>query len=186
MDQKKLTPGQGAYSLLPNDAGVYVKYSSNSGYEGEGTVWMPDRYSGGGAPVKKEKIAPDSSIYIGEGRFHLFRSDFNNRNQYSKQVAGSVRGDDRAFCCMFEDLNNSLYYLGPGGNGGQAFAYENINIQGIVLGAYGGGYLNADLVNDPPIGTPCGSGGCGQGAGDDATNASAGANGVVGIRMFYR
>lgn len=184
MDNKKLTPGQKAYSLLQNN-GQYVQYT-NDDYEGEGTIWMPDRYSGGGAPVEGVKLSLNPLICVGDGRFHLFRSDFNNRDRYSKQVAGSVRGNDRAFCCMFEDLNDSLYYLGPGGNGGQAFAYENVNIQGTVLGAYGGGYLDADLNDNPPPGTPCGSGGRGQGAGNGATDASAGANGAVGIRMFYR
>ena len=185
IDDKKLTPGQGAYSLLTNDSGQYVQYGNQS-HEGEGTVWMPDRYSGGGAPVKGDVIISDPLICTGDGRFHLFRSNFNKRDQYSKQIAGSVRGKYRAFCCMFQDLNNSLYYLGPGGNGGQAYAYENPNIEGYVLGAYGGGYLNAQLVDDPPSGTARGSGGCGQGAGANGTNASAGTNGVVGIRMFYR
>ena len=185
MIDKQLTPGYGAYSLLPNDAGVYVQYT-NRDYEGEGTVWMPDRYSGGGAPVEGAKLSSNPLICVGDGRYHLFVSDFNNRDRYSKQVAGSVRGNDRAFCCMFQDLASSLYYLGPGGNGGQAFANELYGPSGIVLGAYGGGYLDAALNDNPPPGTPCGSGGRGQGAGEGATDASAGANGAVGIRMFYR
>lgn len=184
MKNKQLTPGPYAYSLLQNN-GQYVQYNGTYGSQWEGTVWMADRYSGGGAPVEGDKIVADS-IYTGSGRFHLFTSNFGNINQYSQQMAGSVRGNYRAFCCMFEDLENSLYYLGPGGNGGQASAYESPQIQGIVPGAYGGGYLDAALNDNPPPGTPCGSGGRGQGVGPGATDASAGANGVVGIRMFYR